>query len=224
VVTRKLSFKLKLIQIQGDRNSSVGSSIANRVWTGWWKNQGSIPGRGNTIFYSPPASGPALDLTILLLIFAGFSVPGIEAARAWSWPLTYLLCRGLECVEIYYHARMLLHSAAARARLWCTLSVADGRFGTHVDSNICGTGSKSRDSSLGTVGYGLHGSGSILGREKVLLFSVTSRPALGPTQPPIQWVLWAVSPRVKRHLHIVSRSRMMELYLHFPHTTSWSGA
>jgi hypothetical protein len=30
------------------------------------------------------------------------------------------------------------------------------------------------------------------------LFSKSSRPALGPTQPPIQWVQWALSLRVKR--------------------------
>jgi hypothetical protein len=30
------------------------------------------------------------------------------------------------------------------------------------------------------------------------VFSVTSRPALGPTQPPIQWELGAIAPAVKR--------------------------
>jgi hypothetical protein len=47
------------------------------------------------------------------------------------------------------------------------------------------------------MGYGLKGRGSIPGRGKVFLFSIASRPALGPTQPPIQWVLWALSPGVK---------------------------
>jgi hypothetical protein len=32
-------------------------------------------------------------------------------------------------------------------------------------------------------------------RVKNFLFSTSSRPALGPTQPPIQWVSGAVSPR-----------------------------
>jgi hypothetical protein len=44
-----------------------------------------------------------------------------------------------------------------------------------------------RDSSVGIVtGYGLDGPGieSRWGRD----FSHTSRPALGPTQPPVQWV------------------------------------
>jgi hypothetical protein len=44
----------------------------------------------------------------------------------------------------------------------------------------------------------LDGRGSIPGRSKIFLFSVASRPALRPTQPPIQWVPGALSPRVKR--------------------------
>jgi hypothetical protein len=36
------------------------------------------------------------------------------------------------------------------------------------------------------------------GRVKTFLFSMTSRPALGPTQPHIQWVPRTLSPGVKR--------------------------
>jgi hypothetical protein len=46
---------------------------------------------------------------------------------------------------------------------------------------------RGRDSSVGiTTGYGLDGPGieSGWGRD----FSHTSRPALGPTNPPVQWV------------------------------------
>jgi hypothetical protein len=35
-------------------------------------------------------------------------------------------------------------------------------------------------------------------RVKNFLFSMSFRPALGPTQPPIEWVPGAVSPEVKR--------------------------
>jgi hypothetical protein len=50
------------------------------------------------------------------------------------------------------------------------------------------------DSSVGiTTGYGLDGRGSNPGRGKIFVFSKASRPALGTTQPPIQWV-----PGVKR--------------------------
>jgi hypothetical protein len=39
---------------------------------------------------------------------------------------------------------------------------------------------------------------SIPGRSKIFLFSTASRPALGPTQPRIQWVLGAASPEIKQ--------------------------
>jgi hypothetical protein len=42
------------------------------------------------------------------------------------------------------------------------------------------------------------GWGLIPGRGKILLFSTASRPALGPTQPPIRWVPEAIYPGVKR--------------------------
>jgi hypothetical protein len=48
------------------------------------------------------------------------------------------------------------------------------------------------------TGYGLDGRGSILARGKTFLFSVASRPALSPTQHPIQWVPGAIFPRVKQ--------------------------
>jgi hypothetical protein len=61
--------------------------------------------------------------------------------------------------------------------------------------------SLSRDSSVGITTSLRAGRprirGSIPDRGK-RLFSITSRPVLGPTQPPIQWILGAVSPRVKR--------------------------
>jgi hypothetical protein len=51
----------------------------------------------------------------------------------------------------------------------------------------------SPDGSVGIVpGYGPDDQGYIPGRGKNFLFSTSSRPGLGPTQP-IQWVLGAIS-------------------------------
>jgi hypothetical protein len=51
------------------------------------------------------------------------------------------------------------------------------------------------------TGYGLHdrwGRSSNPGVMKNFLFSTSSRPALVPTQPPIEWVRGALSPEIKR--------------------------
>jgi hypothetical protein len=54
------------------------------------------------------------------------------------------------------------------------------------------------NSSVGiATSYGLDDLGSIPGREEMFPFSTSSRPALGPTQPPIQWVPEALSPGLK---------------------------
>jgi hypothetical protein len=56
--------------------------------------------------------------------------------------------------------------------------------------------------------------------QEIFLFYIASRPALGPTQLHIQWVLGALSPGIKRqrrqadHPYLVPRSRIVKLYLH----------
>jgi hypothetical protein len=66
-------------------------------------------------------------------------------------------------------------------------------------------------------GYGLGDQGSIPGRgERIFPLAIVSRPALGPTQPPIQWVPGVLSPGLKRgrgvtlttHPKLAKRSRM----------------
>jgi hypothetical protein len=66
----------------------------------------------------------------------------------------------------------------------------------------------------------------------ILLFATASRTALGPTQPPIQWALGALSLGVKRPGCEADHSppssaeviEWVELYLHSPNTPSWRGA
>jgi hypothetical protein len=60
--------------------------------------------------------------------------------------------------------------------------------------------------------------GSIPGRDndRIFLFATESRPALGPIQPPIQWILGAISREVK----LPERAAIPP----FPHTSSWRGA
>jgi hypothetical protein len=70
------------------------------------------------------------------------------------------------------------------------------------------------DSSVGIV--------TELQVQNIFLFSITSRPALKTTQPPMQWVAEAVYPGVKRpgregnNYHLLTRLRIVELYLHYP--------
>jgi hypothetical protein len=80
----------------------------------------------------------------------------------------------------------------------------------------------SQDSSVGIVtGYGLDGQDLIPSRGTFFLFSIASRPALGLTQPPIQWVPRTISPgksdlgvKLTTHPHLVLRARIVKLYLH----------
>jgi hypothetical protein len=66
----------------------------------------------------------------------------------------------------------------------------------------------------------------------IFLLTTASRTALGPTQPPIQWVPGALSLGVKRPGREADPSppsnaevkECVELYLHSPNTPSWHGA
>jgi hypothetical protein len=84
------------------------------------------------------------------------------------------------------------------------------------------TPKRSRGSSGSIVSdYGLDDRGSIPGRDK-WFFSLTSvsKPALWPTQPPVQWVPGVLSPGIKRgrgvmlttHPYLVPRSWMSRSY------------
>jgi hypothetical protein len=69
-------------------------------------------------------------------------------------------------------------------------------------------------------------------RLRIFLFSTSSRPALGPTQPPIQWVRGVFSLGIKRLGREADRSlpstdevkEYVEFYFHSSNTLSWRGA
>jgi hypothetical protein len=67
-----------------------------------------------------------------------------------------------------------------------------------------------RDSVVGiTTGYGLDDRRVGVGvpvQSRIPLFSTSFRPALGITQPPIQWVPGVISPGVKRRGHEANHS------------------
>jgi hypothetical protein len=71
-------------------------------------------------------------------------------------------------------------------------------YNTALFSTVYACFYRSRESSVSIgTGYGLDGRGSIPSIRKIFLFSIASRPALGPIQPPMQCVQWAISRGVK---------------------------
>jgi hypothetical protein len=81
------------------------------------------------------------------------------------------------------------------------------------------------------MGYGLNSRASIPGKGKIFLFSTASRLALGPTQPPIQWVQGALSPGLKRPGRESDQSPQSSAEIMndgairpLPHMSSWRGA
>jgi hypothetical protein len=65
------------------------------------------------------------------------------------------------------------------------------------------------------------GRSSSPGRFKNFLFFASSRPVLGPNEPPIQWVLGV---KLTTHLQLLPRSRKRGSIQPLPHTSSWRSA
>jgi hypothetical protein len=97
-------------------------------------------------------------------------------------------------VELYLHSPIHLHA-------WCSVQ-AQGQLYIFTFTFSLGYGLDDRCSRVRfPAGLG------------IFSFTTASRTALGPTQPPIQWIL--SNAEVKE---------CVALYLHYPNTPSWRGA
>jgi hypothetical protein len=105
--------------------------------------------------------------------------------------------------------------------LWGNTS-KHGMFGACVELRAVIAQSLQRWATGWTIGVLRFDSRRGLG---ILLFTTASKTALGPTQPPIQWVPGARSLAVKltTHLHLVPRSRMRGAIPPLPNTSLWRG-
>jgi hypothetical protein len=136
--------------------------------------------------------------------------------------------------EIYAH--VIQHfDVTSEVVSWCSDWLRVGRL-EFRDSIPFSAASMSRYSSVGiALGYGWtigvlgFDSRRVLG---IFLFTTASRTALGPTQPPIQWLTGSFSLGVKRPRREADHSptssaevkECVELYLHSPNMPSWHGA
>jgi hypothetical protein len=82
--------------------------------------------------------------------------------------------------------------------------------------SYCSILKQGRDSSVGiATGYRLKGRGSIPSRDRIILFS--SRPALGLTRGPFPRGKSGRGLTLTTHLHLLPKSRTVELFLHSPY-------
>jgi hypothetical protein len=60
--------------------------------------------------------------------------------------------------------------------------------------------------------------------KEIIFFSTASKSALGSIPHPVAWILGSQSSQgmmLTIHLNLASRPRMVQLYLHSPHISSW---
>jgi hypothetical protein len=128
----------------------------------------------NYLFFSHAGSYP---------MGTGILSPG-KAAGASSLPLTHLVPKLGMCMEPYLHSSIRLHGLLLRKVPFTALlrsAVCSEAGLSNIVSCLC-----CRDVTY----LSLH--------QRIFPLSSVSRPALGPTQPPLQWVPGVLSPGVKR--------------------------
>jgi hypothetical protein len=68
-----------------------------------WSGVRVPAGAGNFSFHHRVQNGSGVHPTSYRIGTRG-SFPEVKAGWAWSWPLTYMYCRGQECTESYLHS------------------------------------------------------------------------------------------------------------------------
>jgi hypothetical protein len=176
----------------------------------------------NITFYTVKWNQQALDK-----IFWRWEPP------CWRRTSRLITCRSCRFVSVQYHVKCSLIQVPAERHL-----IFRKHYGRCWTANINHRyrQEKSPDSSVGiALGYGLDGRGSRVRSPTglgIFLFTTASKTALGPTQPPIQWVPGALSLGIERPGREADHSppssaevkEWVELYLHSYNTPSWRGA
>jgi hypothetical protein len=151
-------------------------------------------------------------------------------------PLSISLCTSANTLAL----RVLWASAFSHLSKHWKLTGKQSSVQLHDNSNGCdcvseriNVGSshvvRSRDSSVGiATGYGLDRRVGFRVPVGSRIFSTSSKPVLGPTRPPIQWVPGDLSPgesswsvKLTAYLQLVPRSRKCGSIHPLLHTPSW---
>jgi hypothetical protein len=110
--------------------------------------------------------------------------------------------------------------------IFCGLQVSETWVGISIIHSVHVHDNFAKSWTIGVLGF------DCWWAQGIFLFTTAPRTALGPTQPPIQWIPGALSLEIKRlgreadHSHPSSAEvkEWVELYLHSPNMPSWRGA
>ena len=99
--TKVSAFSLTVCICNHTRIQNRGQHIQFSVWATGWIVWGSNSGRHKRFFSSPERPDPLCGLPSHLFSGHRRSFPGGNVTEAWSWPFTFMQCRGREWVELY---------------------------------------------------------------------------------------------------------------------------